>query len=474
MRLIVVTIVSLIAFASIFFVMARGFAKTPSKLANETALQSPKWLKKSIIYKIFVRNYSPKGNLSAIAGRFAELKQYGVNVICLSPIFPCSAAKSQTDAKNLYAVKDFQEISPDIGTKEELRRFIMAAHQEGLKVMLDFVVGATARDSSVCNAHSAFYKKDGSGQIQGFANQALSDMAMLDMESPATQAHVLSAMKYWVSEFGIDGFNCILTEAAPLSFWAQASSELRQISSEFILLADGAEPNYHVNAFALTPSRSISEVISDILWGGKKAGLLESALQTEMRYFPQHSLRVRFNHGHMLNPFAPPKTKPENCEKAAKLRAVLTFTLGGFGNIRSIPMIFGGEEAGLALSEMARTDKKFDWETPCKQEFQNLYRKLGFLRNIDAVFAEGDLTLVKNSNEERVFAFTREHEGKKALVAVNFNDTEFTGFLKVEAARVLNDYLEPDKKNTTKDGNMKLTLPPFGYKIYFFGETDGN
>ncbi|ACF12984.1 alpha amylase catalytic region [Chloroherpeton thalassium ATCC 35110] len=474
MRLIVLTIVSLIAFASIFFVIARGFAKTPSKLAHETAMQSPEWLKKAIIYKIFIRNYTEEGNLNAIIKRFSELKQYGTTVICLSSIFPCGEPNDKSMAKNPYAISDFRKISPDIGSEEDLRNFIKEAHQEGFKVILDFVAGATALDSSLCASHPEFYKKDKEGKIQPFANEVISDMAMLDMENPATQAYLLDSMKYWVSEFGIDGFNCILTEAAPLSFWEQANKALHEISKEPILFADGGQPNYHLHAFSLTPSRSMSEVISDVISGEKKAGLLESALETEMKYFPQNSLRVRFNNGYMLNPFAAPKHTDAVCSKIAKLKAVLTFTLGGFGSIRAIPMIYGGEEVGLSLPAMARTEQPLQWESPCQREFQDLYRKLGFLRNTDPLFIYGKMVLVKNSKEESVFAFTREYKGKKALVVVNLSGTDFAGFLKVEPARILNDYLEPDKQNTTKDGNMKLTLPPFGYKIYFFGDASGN
>src|SRR5205823_5574421 len=63
-----------------------------------------------------------------------------------------------------YCVRDFYAVNPDYGTKDDFKQLVAAAHQHGMKVIMDIVAGHTSWDS-VMMEHPEFYTKDAAGKI---------------------------------------------------------------------------------------------------------------------------------------------------------------------------------------------------------------------------------------------------------------------------------------------------------------------
>ena len=101
------------------------------------------WWKEAVVYQIYPRSFMDSngdgiGDLGGIIRKLDYLKELGVNVIWLSPIY-----RSPND-DNGYDISDYCEIMEEFGTMEEFDRLLKAMHERGLKLMMDLVVNHTS------------------------------------------------------------------------------------------------------------------------------------------------------------------------------------------------------------------------------------------------------------------------------------------------------------------------------------------
>ena len=101
------------------------------------------WWKEAVVYQIYPRSFMDSngdgiGDLGGIIRKLDYLKELGVNVIWLSPIY-----RSPND-DNGYDISDYCEIMEEFGTMEEFDRLLNAMHEKGLKLMMDLVVNHTS------------------------------------------------------------------------------------------------------------------------------------------------------------------------------------------------------------------------------------------------------------------------------------------------------------------------------------------
>ena len=101
------------------------------------------WWKESIVYQIYPRSFQDSdgdglGDLNGITSRMEYLKQLGINVIWLSPVYesPCD--------DNGYDISNYREILTDFGTMEDYDRMLLKAHECGIRIVMDLVVNHTS------------------------------------------------------------------------------------------------------------------------------------------------------------------------------------------------------------------------------------------------------------------------------------------------------------------------------------------
>lgn len=467
MRLFFALAILALALIGAFLFFLRGYARPPKPMGNATANPSPDWIKSAVIYEIFLRNFTPDGTFRAAAERLGEIKQLGANVIWLMPIHPIGAAKRKGSLGSPYSVKDYFSVNAEHGSKEDFKRFVQAAHDLGLKVIMDFVGNHTAWDCALVQERPDFYVKDKRGNIVS-PNAQWTDVAQLDYKNPAVRAYFSNALKTWVKDFDIDGFRCDVAEAIPSDFWRETIVELRQIKPDLLMLAESTLPEHHVVGFDLTYSWNVYDAILNIVSGKKPALFLDEALANEEKVFAKHSLRLRFNSNHDLALEHGPPVEAFGGIDGAKATAALVFAMGGYGTIRSVPLLYNGDEIGYAKRISLFEKDPIDWNAPHAEEFRTFYRNLIWLRQTQPAIIEGAMEKVKSSNDDAIYAFTRATEGNKVLIAVNLRNAPFNGYLRVEPNQTLYDFFAPDRQLATKDGNLKLTLAPFEFKCFVF------
>ena len=192
------------------------------------------WWKEAVVYQIYPRSFCDSngdgiGDLNGITSKLDYLKELGIDVIWLSPVY-----KSPND-DNGYDISDYEDIMTEFGTMDDFDKMLAAAHDRGIKIVMDLVVNHTSDEhpwfvesrSSKDNEKRDYYiwkeGKDGKEPTNwgsAFSGPAWkydekTDMYYLHLfsvkqpdlnwENPKVRKEVFDMMTRWC-EKGIDGF----------------------------------------------------------------------------------------------------------------------------------------------------------------------------------------------------------------------------------------------------------------------------
>ena len=193
-----------------------------------------KWWKEAVVYQIYPRSFMDSngdgiGDLNGITSRLDYLKDLGVDVIWLSPVY-----QSPND-DNGYDISDYRAIMQEFGTMEDFDRMLSEMHKRGIRLVMDLVVNHTSDEhkwfvesrKSKDNPYRDYYiwrdAKEGkepnnwgscfSGSAWKYDPQTemyylhlfSTKQPDLNWENPAVRKEVFDMMNWWC-EKGIDGF----------------------------------------------------------------------------------------------------------------------------------------------------------------------------------------------------------------------------------------------------------------------------
>ena len=101
------------------------------------------WWKESVVYQVYPRSFCDSngdgvGDLRGVESKLDYIRELGVNVIWMSPVY-----KSPND-DNGYDISDYRAIMDEFGTMEDFEHLLAAAHERGLKLVMDLVVNHTS------------------------------------------------------------------------------------------------------------------------------------------------------------------------------------------------------------------------------------------------------------------------------------------------------------------------------------------
>lgn len=182
----------------------------------------------SAIYQIFLRNFTPEGTFAAAIPRLAGVAAMGFDWACLTPIHPIGVEARKDTLGSPYAIKDYRAIDPALGTMDDFRAFLAAAHNLGLKVMMDVVFNHTSPDSVLARENPEWFLRDGAARALGRKCAEWSDVVDFDYgSSPQLWVELMSILVGWREE-GVDGFRCDVASLVPVDFWKQARQRVNQ------------------------------------------------------------------------------------------------------------------------------------------------------------------------------------------------------------------------------------------------------
>lgn len=418
---------------------------------------SPDWLASSVVYEIFPRNFSQAGDLNAITTRLDELNDLGFNILWLMPIHPTGEKLQKGSLGSPFAVRDFYAINPAYGTTNDFKQLVAQAHQRNMKVVMDIVAGQTSWDS-VLMAHPEFYLKDTNGNIIP-PDPAWKDVAGLDYANPDVRRYMIDMMKYWLTDYNVDGFRCNVAPNVPLDFWEQARAELVKANSQVIIMADaGAKPELLTNAFDVDSSWSMNYAVDNVINGLQPASYIEESWTRTDETFPDKCLHLRFTDNH-----EEPRAVARYGLPGALAAQVLMLTLDG------VPLFYNGMEVGDATesTDPALFEKMpVFWNPGGRPPLRAIYHDLIKLRKQSPALCGGSVEWLVNSATNRVVSFLRKDEKDEFLVLINFSSGVVTGSVSLEDA----DGFEP-VSISDEPHPIDTSLPDFklnGYGWFIF------
>ncbi len=428
-------------------------AETLVEDVSEAVTGRPAWVEEAVIYELFVPDFTEEGTFRAVIPRLPELKDLGVNTIWLMPIHPIGVKNRKSDLGALgspYAVRDFFDVNPEYGTKDDFRALVDAVHRQGMHLIIDLVANHTAWDNAWIEAHPDWYTQNAQGEIIVPEGTDWTDVADLNYDHPALREIMREAMQFWVREFDIDGYRCDVAEAVPLDFWVEAIPTVRAIKP-VLMLAEGADPALHRAGFDLTYAWPFYGQLKRV-WEGASVSTLADLVQEVETALPAGGLRLRFITNHDETAWDAPPPALFGGQEGAQAAFVLTALL------RGVPLVYNGQEVGVAEPVPFFEQTPYDWSQGAG--VRAFYRRILALHNEHEALREGTMELLAPDAED-VMLYGRTAGSERFVVAVNVRD--YSGAVELPAAFAGTVFTEV-LTNEAITGPF-LELPPFGYLI---------
>jgi glycosidase len=414
--------------------------KNNSEDIASTAIEkfSPAVEENSVIYEVNIRQYSPEGTFNAFTKDIPQLKELGVKIIWVMPIFPISQTKRKAtggdDSKfasempaaeqhkylgSYYAVSDFKKVNPEFGTIEDFRNLVKTAHENGIYVILDWVPNHTGWDHVWIKNHPEYYTQNAKGEIIDPVNPETgkswgwTDVADLNYDNQNLRAEMTADMMHWIKNEAIDGFRCDVAGNVPLDFWQQAIPQLRKQKSIF-MLAEAWEPALlKNNLFDMAYAWDGHHTMNKIAQGKEPVKQFDAYIEKINKDYEANDILMNFVDNHDENSWN--GTIKSRLGEAEAAMTALSYLMPG------MPLVYSGNEYGLEHSL-----KFFEKDSipKIKGKQWELRTKLGKIKNeIDALHGGKNKANYKrlNASNENVLAFERMKNGKKVIYLANLS-----------------------------------------------------
>ena len=436
----------LILFISILVVAA---ACQPPKKDKKTVFELPA-VADIAMYQVNPRVFAPDHSLNAVAARIDSIRELGVNVMWVMPIYPIGIEKGKNSP---YCIRDYKAIAPEFGTIDDFKNLAAACHEHGMGIILDWVANHTAWDHPWVKEHPDWYTHDEKADtIIHPRPWDWYDVADLNYDNADMRKAMIDAMKFWIVEVGIDGFRCDVADGVPADFWKEAIDTLRQAASprKIVMLAEGKRPdNFTVGGFDMNYGWDYKDKLVEVFKGASAEELIK-ADKAEYDSLPDGKVKLRFttNHDHA--------TETEPCVQFGNDRGAMAayvasiFPHGG-------ALIYGSQEVGYPEPINFFKYVAVNWSA--KPEIYKEYKELIDLYNDEAALRKGSLTTYPDKD---IFLFEKSDGKERFLVAVNVrNEQKSIRLPEAWAGQEVDDEMA-DKDILLGD---TLTLQPYQYLI---------
>ena len=418
-----------------------------------------------VVYEVFVRNFSPEGNFSGVEAQIPRLKELGVDVIWLMPIYKLGEEGKWGTYSSPYAVKDFKAIDPDNGDAAQLRSLINTIHANGMEVWFDWVGNHTSVDNVWVSSHPEYYGNN------FYHPNGWNDVYQLDFNNTAMHEAMIDAMQYWVTEFGIDGYRCDYAAGPSEEFWSKATSRVLKNGRRIAWLAENDDKPELVSKgyFDYNYAWYFHDRLLDFARGGNVNTLRQECanLHNEEAYKNRSRMVYLSNHDVVQDKGG---SEDKIFHKYLKPLTVLEFTVFG------MPLIYNGQEIQYKCNQILLSEKTpIDWSNPDTQ-MTSLIKTLCHLKHTQPALRtgrqNGALTNLETSNSDNIYVFKRTLENENVVVMLNFSDSQqsFT----VNGGLPSGTFTDAFSGKSVNFGNPgTFTLGGQGYAVYV-SNTSGN
>jgi len=403
------------------------------------------WYDEAIFYHIYPlglcgapkeNNYGePVHRLRELLPWIRHIKEIGCNAIYIGPLFE--------SVGHGYETTDYKKLDNRLGDNQDLTDFVLACHKEGIRVILDGVFNHTGRDFFAFqdirkNRENSSYR-DWYCNVNFGGNNEYNDgfsyenwggynlLVKLNQHNPAVRDYICDVIRFWVSEFDIDGIRLDAADVLDFEYMKALRHVANEVKPDFWLMGEVIHGDYTrwVNEGTL---HSVTNYhLHKALYSGHNDHNFFEIAHTVKRLYemggnrPEGLKLYNFVDNHDVERIY---TKLTNKAHFAPVH-ILLYTLPG------VPSIYYGSEFAIEGKKEQGSDASLrpalnldDFsdalsQNPCTR----LIARLGAVRQETPTLSYGDYRELMLTN--RQYAFSRNVDGVSVIVTVNNDDSDF-------------------------------------------------
>lgn len=442
-------------------------------------------------------NTDKKGGSSYHGGDFAGLNQkldylkdLGVNTIWITPIVENikeDQHDKETDTATYgyhgYWASDFTKLNRHLGTEEQFKALLDAAHSKGMKIMVDVVLnhagyGTEDYFNSIltdADGNRISMIRDSNNTISGDDKyDSLSDLPDFVTENKAVTDQLVAWQTGWMSKYSIDYYRVDTVKHVETTTWAAFKNSLTKVNPDFKMIGEYSGAGYANNAGELgtgTMDALLDFDFNDFAQKfvtGDISGV-ESSLQKRNGAINNTATMGSFLSSHdedtlQYKLVSESKISEEEAYNLMKVAATLQITAKGQ------PVIYYGEEIGQggANNWPLQTNRRdFDWTELEKQKadsssIYNHYKTMIAIRNAYTdVFARGNRSTVAASDAEGYEVISRSYGTDTLYVGMNVKETAKEVVIPViaKAGTILTNLYDGKNYTVSADQKVSVTIP---------------
>lgn len=412
------------------------------------------------------------GNFNGIREKLDYLEELGVGIIYLSPIF-------KAYSNHRYDTGDYLKVDELLGTEDDFKRLLDAAHEKGMKVILDGVFNHSGADSLYFNKFGTYdslgaYQSKSSPYYDWYYFKKFPDEYACwwgcdnvpDLNKSNKDYRALVFGKNGVVEkwqrLGADGWRLDVVDELPIDFVNLLIKKIKSVNKDALVIGEVWEDaSTKVSYGELRPYLLgdqldgtmnypfMNAIIAYVRDGDEK--FFKDTVQSILENYPKETVYCLMNslgthdtvriinalsdvraHGwsktYKLG-YKLPDSEYEKAKKKLYLASVLQFTLPG------IPSIFYGDEAGLQGFDDPINRRPYPWGSE-DNEILDHYRKLGRIRRENRAVFSGGFNM---RDENGLVAYERAGGDDEILIAVNAGEDDKTLFINKEYTSLYNN-----------------------------------
>ncbi len=385
------------------------------------------------------------GNFQGIAEKMDYIASFGTTILYLNPI-------SKSFSHHRYDTGDYKMPDPMLGTLEDFRAMCRAAHDRGIKVILDgvyshtgsfskyFASACASPDSPYYSWYTFHHYPDSYNSWWGFDT-----LPTVNKMDPAFLDYIIesedSVVAHWL-KMGADGFRLDVVDELPDEFVLRLKRRIRQLRPDALLIGEVWEDASNKISYGIRRRYFVDGVLDscmnypfrtailNFIKGHDDGRQLRETVMTVAENYPPQVLACNMNLlGSHDTPriltalvddfegsraeYAQRKLSPDRREQARKLlfmASFLQYTLPGS------PSIYYGDEAGSEGHKDPFNRRTYPWGREDTELLEH-YKALGALRKSCGVLRLGSIHFLQAENGQ--LAFCREYGGKQLTVYIN-------------------------------------------------------
>ncbi len=404
------------------------------------------WYDEAIFYHIYALGLTgapkenaygePEHRLNTLLPWIDHIKSIGCNAIYIGPLFE--------SVGHGYETTDYKKLDCRLGDNQDLKNFVAECHKKDIKVIFDGVFNHTGRDffafKDIKEKREGSQYRDWYCNVNFGGNNEYNDgfcyenwggynlLVKLNQRNPAVKDYICDVVRFWVSEFDVDGIRLDAADVLDFDFMKALRHVANEVKPDFWLMGEVIHGDYSRWVNEGTLHSVTNYQLHKALYSGNNDHNFFEIAHTVKRLYEMGSSNpngfklYNFVDNHDVERIY---TKLNNKAHFTPVH-ILMYTLPG------IPSLYYGSEFGIEGKKEKFSDASLrpalnleDYKNALTDNsFTALIAALGRTRQQSKALSYGDYRELKLMN--RQYAFSRNFEGESVVVTVNNDDSDFT------------------------------------------------